>query len=332
MTLNPEQFEKLKTYLLYDKKLSATTHNINSTKSKFLLLTKYFKEREFNRENFVQFVAYMKERGYTNNYINNFIKLAKHIDKFYKINELQDFTYFDKPYGLKPILSPDQIEAMADLVVDYDRDKDEKNIRYRAILLTLFYTGARINEVLSLCWEDLKHESIPYLVMNQTKVKEMRFCPIPKSLYDLLVSLPRYSGYIFSNSNGHPVYRETISEDIKRRAAMVGVKDLSGINNHIMRHSFVNFMLRNKAPLEQVSKIVGHKSIATTQTYYVHLLLEDFNQMLHKHHPGLKKEQTLETIQEMAKEFLNGAIDAERFFLKFARHKKKISLEIHEIE
>ena len=326
--LSEKNFEELKTHLLYDRKHSASKHNIQVLTSRYRILFKWFGNKEFNRENFNEFIKYLREKGHSNDTCNNYIKLAKHVDRFYKINQMQDYSYFDKTTPPPDVLKPEQIEDMANIIINYARNSDELNKRQKALIYTLFLTGARINEILSLTWNDMRKEPTYLLVINQTKIHEVRYAAIPKSLYDLILSLPKYSNYIFSNREGRPIDAETTSLDLKRRAKVCGID--KRVYNHIIRHSFVNFMLRAGTPLHIVSRMVGHKRIETTNTYYIHTMLEELSDMLHQHHPHLKKAQTLETIAKKGKHMLQSFIDSERFGVRLKKHKSHVKFEVHE--
>lgn len=329
MTLSAKLFEELKPYLIYDKKLSASKHNIQVYNSRFNIMCRYFGEREFNRANFTAFIGYLKEKGYSNNYINNFIKLAKHVDRFYKLNEILDYSYFEKPRGVVDYLTPQQIEKMIDVRIDYRTGSEWKNKRNQALLSTLFLTGARVSEMLNLRWDDLKGGASPYAVLNQTKTNELRYAPLPQTLYALLVNLPHFGGFVFSNELGHQIDPESVSNDIKRRAVAIGIT--RRVYSHLIRHSFVNFMLRNGAPIELVSRLAGHKRIETTNQYYIHVMLDELSMALHAHHPYFKKQQTLDFLLEKFQDMMSKVIDAERYVVQGKRHEKKISLEVKEI-
>lgn len=328
MRLEAEYIQKLKTYLFYDRKHSSAGHNVQNVESRYKILCNWFGEKEFNRENFTKFMQYLQEKGYSNNTCNNFIKIGKHIDKLFKLNELQDYTYFQKPYVPVDILTADEIERMSEVNIQYGENAKEKNNLYKAIIVTLFLTGARINEILTLKWEDLKKYPVPLLILNQTKINEIRYAAIPQSLHNLLYGLPRYSAYIFSFPDGRAVDRRQVGDDLKRRARACKVR--KEVYNHVFRHSFINFMRRSGTPIEVVSRMVGHKSIETTQRHYVHTMVEELSDALHEHHPYLKKKQTFHIIAKRGKHMLQSFIDQDRYGVKVKKNKKKVHFEVHE--
>ncbi len=52
---------------------------------------------------------------------------------------------------------------------------------------------------------------------------------------------------------------------LKAIGEMAGIK--TKLHSHLARHSFATFMLRNEVPIERVGKMLGQKSIRTTQRY-----------------------------------------------------------------
>lgn len=47
------------------------------------------------------------------------------------------------------------------------------------------------------------------------------------------------------------------------------------ITPHTLRHTFATRHLRNKTPIEQVSRMLGHEDVSTTYQEYAHLVTED---------------------------------------------------------
>lgn len=330
MKINLTQFEDVQRYLLYDKKFKNNKLNFSIYKSRFNIMCRFFEGKEFNRKNFVFFMEYLREKGYSTAYCNQFIKLAKHIDKLYEINELQDFTQYPKEQKLVDVLSDKQFIDLAEVKLNYPRLSEEINLKYRALIYVMYYTGARISEILTLQWEDLKTDPCPLIVFNQTKINDIRYAPIPMSMYDLLTSLPHYSGYVFSNKDGRVLDVTTINHTLKKRALAIGLN--KRVYNHLLRHSFINIMLRNGARLHEVSRLVGHKTLETTNRHYVHVMIEELNDVLHNYHPALKKHQTLDSITKKLNDMCSNIIDPTRFSLRVFKKKNQVNVEIHEIE
>lgn len=177
------------TYLFTDVKLSCDGNNESAYKSRFNILCQFFKDKDFTRENFNAFIWMKKKEGCKPEYLNGFIKLAKHFDRFSKAYILEDYTYFKKEAKVYTILTPDEIKAIADVTVAYARNREEKNQKYRALIYLMGMTGCRIDEALSLLWEDI-HEDPHCVIFRRTKNSDDRAHPIGKFLYGLLIALP----------------------------------------------------------------------------------------------------------------------------------------------
>lgn len=92
-------------------------------------------------------------------------------------------------------------------------------------------------------------EMVPILPVVEeliSKYSNHPFCLINKRLLPVN-SNARYNGYL------------------KEIAAICHIK--RSLNTHLARHTFADIMLNSGVPLEDVSKMLGHKSIRTTQRY-----------------------------------------------------------------
>lgn len=330
MLIHFEDWGHIKRYLIYDRKIKDTKKNIQILESRYNIMCRYFAGKEFTRENFRGFLEYMREKGYTTAYCNQFIRMAKHIDKLYTLNELEDFTLYPKEKNFVEVLTNDQMVALAEARIDYPRESTEINEKYRQLIYVMYYTGARINEILQLQWHDIVAEPVSHIVFNQTKVNELRFAPIPVTLYDDLRDLPHFSGYIFTNRDGHPLDVTTVNYTLKKKALVIGLR--KRVYNHLLRHSFINLMLRNGAKIHEVSRLVGHKSIETTNAHYIHIQLQELNDVLHTYHPALKKHQTIETITKRLRELCANILDTDRFQLQVSKNSRDVTFQVKELE
>lgn len=330
MQIDFDNWDHLKRYLIYDRKIKDNKHNTDILKSRYNILCRYFAGKEFTRENFLGFLEYMREKGYSTAYCNQFIRMAKHIDKLYKLNQFADFTLYPKENKFVDVLTDEEMIALAEARVSYPRDSEELNKKYRALIYVMYFTGARISEILNLKWQDILMTPCYALVFNQTKINEMRLAPIPESLYVDLRRLPHYSGYIFTNRLGHPLDITTVSHNIAKKVDVIGLK--KRVYNHLFRHSFINLMLRNGAKIHEVSRLVGHKSLETTNAHYIHIQLAELNDVLHTYHPALKKHQTLETITKRMRELCASILDTDRFNLSVSKQDKHVTFQVKEVD
>ena len=141
----------------------------------------------------------------------------------------------------------------------------------------ILYTGCREGEVLNLKWENV-HIKDHYVYLDDTKVGEDAR-PLNRKAIDVLTSVKPKEGnpYIFyGRVPGRPLAEiKTAWKTILKRA---GIKDF---RLHDLRHSFASFALKKGVDLYTVSKLLGHKNIATT-TRYAHLELEHLKKATNK--------------------------------------------------
>lgn len=158
------------------------------------------------------------------------------------------------------------------------QEREQKASYYTVHALRLaLYTGCRKSNIFNLQWKDV-HLKERYVFLPDTKVGEGA-CPLNQKAYDLLVSLKRQEGnpYVFPGRiPGRPLCAVTTAwRQILKRA------DIKDFRVHDLRHSFASLSLSQGVDLYTVSKLLGHKNIATT-TRYAHLELEHLKEATNK--------------------------------------------------
>ena len=167
---------------------------------------------------------------------------------------------------------------------------DARAERDTAMLETLYATGLRVSELVSLRLNDLELE-IGYLRTKGKGAKE-RIVPlgdpaveairryVKGARKDLLKG--RESPHLFVTSRAKPMTRQRFWKIIKQYAikAAIGRR----ISPHVLRHSFATHLLEGGADLRVVQSMLGHVDISTTQIY-THVHKERLKAIHAKHHP-----------------------------------------------
>jgi site-specific recombinase XerD len=146
-----------------------------------------------------------------------------------------------------------------------------------ALLVTMFNTGARVQEVVDLKMGDLQLTK-PFQVRLYGKGRKVRFCPIWPQTADLLRHLcdetgiaDQASASLFRNHRGEPITRYGIRYNLARHCerAKATCPSLVGkrLHPHSMRHSTAIHLLKSGVDLVTVSHWLGHGSINTTNRY-----------------------------------------------------------------
>lgn len=172
--------------------------------------------------------------------------------------------------------------------------KTKVGLRDRAILESLFSTGMRVGELVSLNREQIK-------IKPETKDLEISIIgkgQRPRTVYlseRAVFWLRKYletrkdkEKALFINFRGkNPGSRLTIRslERIVKKYAILAGLPLNTVC-HTLRHSFATDLLRKGVDLRIVQEFLGHKNIATTQIY-THVTKPQLRE-IHKKYHGLK--------------------------------------------
>ena len=160
-------------------------------------------------------------------------------------------------------------------IIDGVGDEGPLDRRDRALLETLYGTGARVSEV---CGIDLADLDLDEEVVRVTgKGNKQRLVPIGRSLRRSLddylapggrsaLVRGRRTDRLFVNVRGEPLSRQGVDLVVRRRALEAGVS-AHGVSAHAFRHSCATHMLAHGADVRTVQELLGHASIATTQVY-----------------------------------------------------------------
>jgi integrase/recombinase XerD len=153
---------------------------------------------------------------------------------------------------------------------DGSADRPEA-LRDRAMLETLYATGMRVSELVSLDVADVDLEVGN--VRCTGKAGRQRIVPLRESA---VRSLDRYLRHgrltialsddpaLFLNHRGNRLTRQGFWLILKSYANQAEIGD---ITPHTLRHSFATHALKHGADLRDVQQMLGHVSISTTQVY-----------------------------------------------------------------
>ena len=132
----------------------------------------------------------------------------------------------------------------------------------RAFFFSCF-CGLRISDVDNMEWKDLVKEGDSwYFVKRIKKTDEPIHHPVPKIAMSYL---PDRDNADASEQIFDLPRNTTVNSDIKRWAAKAGVE--KNLCYHVSRHTFATLLLAKGADIYTTSKLMGHKSLRTTQIY-----------------------------------------------------------------
>jgi integrase/recombinase XerD len=164
--------------------------------------------------------------------------------------------------------------------------------RLYALLETLYATGLRVSELVSLPKSAARVREA-FIVVRGKGGRE-RLAPLTAraktalSAYrDLLeASAPGLAAgpFLFpaDSDSGH-LTRQAFARDLKALAGAAGLS-AAQVHPHALRHAFASHLLQNGADLRIVQELLGHADISTTQIY-THVLDERMRAMVRDLHP-----------------------------------------------
>jgi integrase/recombinase XerD len=143
--------------------------------------------------------------------------------------------------------------------------------RDRILLLAGLYCGLRVSELCRLDVADLDFGR-RILFVRQGKGKKDRMVPIPRKLLGPLRAWvnARNSGPVFPSSHGGCLTPRAVQLLVKRLAAAAGLPQAAQLRYatpHKLRHAYATRLLESGATIYEVRDLLGHSSIATTETY-----------------------------------------------------------------
>ena len=198
---------------------------------------------------------------------------------------------------LPKILSDSDVSALLDSAEDAAKDGDIKTLRMHALLETLYATGLRISELVSLPRRAVGPDTSMILVRG--KGGRERMVPLGgkarRALLAFMAAVQEKQSkqnkgkvtdslYLFpsSSAEGH-LTRRRVGQLLKQLAAHAGVSP-SAVSPHKLRHAFATHLLANGADLRAVQQMLGHADISTTQIY-THVLDERLKSLVLTQHP-----------------------------------------------
>jgi integrase/recombinase XerC len=167
--------------------------------------------------------------------------------------------------------------------------------RDRAIMETLYSTGIRVSELVSLNLDDV--DFLGEVVHIRGKGKKERICPISSSVLQIIQHYMEFRNkraqhngnfdckVLFVNKHGKRLSTRSVRRKMDKYLKMAGLDP--SISPHTLRHSFATHMLNRGADLRSVQELLGHQSLSTTQVY-THLTTKKLKDVYTAAHPREK--------------------------------------------
>lgn len=188
---------------------------------------------------------------------------------------------------LPAVLSVKEIDRLL-TAIDLSHAQGYRNL---TILETLYGSGLRVSELISLKISDLHFEENLLLITGKGNKQRLvplgGVCKQKLQVYieEVRVHVPvkkDFRDIVFLNQHGRQLTRAMIFTIVRQTAANAGIE--KKISPHTFRHSFATHLLENGADLRSIQLMMGHENITTTEVY-MHLDTQHLSKSLQAFHP-----------------------------------------------
>jgi integrase/recombinase XerD len=291
--------DKFLTYVTVERSLSKNT--IDAYKQDLSKFIKFFEETtDINTISLDQIEQFLKKQRESNMNDSSTIRLLSTIRNLYKClydddsidkNIMDDVNKIKMPKRLPKALSVNDIFKM----IDYIKKTDPISLRDKAILETLYGSGARVSEISNIQIDDIDFDEKSIKLFG--KGKKMRIIPIgSKALESIELYIKNgreelikkskanlISHKLFLSKRGNAISRFSIFLLVSNIAKKVGINN-EMVSPHTFRHSFATHLISAGADLRIVQELLGHSSLATTQIY-TKITIDHLKEVYKESHP-----------------------------------------------
>ena len=143
-----------------------------------------------------------------------------------------------------------------------------RNLKDRAILMTLYSAGLRVRELAHLQPGDIQSDGMRILV-REAKGGKQRYVALSSTLLPVLrhyFRLYRPGRWLFfGETREQPIHSRTVQRMVTDTAQLAGIS--KAVSPHTLRHSFATHLLEHGTELRFIQEALGHRRLNTTVIY-----------------------------------------------------------------
>lgn len=163
-------------------------------------------------------------------------------------------------YHLPTVLSLDEVNQLLDATT---------NLKYKAILSTMYSSGLRVSEVLHLHYSDISRSKMQIYV-RQSKSRSDRYTILSTRNLETLTSYwfacNKSMGILFPNRNTKGfLSNSSVAMSLRRSLSAAGLN--SNISSHDLRHSFATHLMEAGVEFRYIQALLGHRDSRSTELY-----------------------------------------------------------------
>ncbi len=252
---------------------------------------------QVSSEQIAQFLVNLHDEGLSPRSVNRAFSAVRGFHRFLMIegiartNPTEAVTPPRTGRSLPDVLTPEEVGSILQQPRESPQDRRSLWLRDRAILETLYATGMRVSELITLRQADLTVDQEVVRVFG--KGSKERLVPIGKPALGWieryrtecrtrLLKRDAAQDVLFLNARGTPMTRMAVWKIVQNYARRTGIT--KEVHPHTFRHSFATHLLEGGADLRAVQEMLGHSDISTTQVY-THIDREYLKEVHRTFHP-----------------------------------------------
>lgn len=262
--LSPEKADVIR---LYSNSLISGGYKATTIRSYCSVLIKYMEAlqgkhiKDSTVKDYEKYITSLYDNDQSDSQVNTYNSALKYCFKKVYINTdiiTKNLIRPRKGRKLPKILSVNEIDRLL---------RATENIKHVTLLYTLYSSGLRLNEILSLQLTDLSWDRAQILVRG--KGGKERIVPMADELKRMLIQY--YDKYkpefwLFEGQNNEVQYSESsVRKVIKNCALRANIGKRA--TTHTMRHCFATHLMDSGVGIRYIQELLGHKDIKTTLIY-----------------------------------------------------------------
>ncbi|MCF6172706.1 MAG: tyrosine-type recombinase/integrase [Campylobacteraceae bacterium] len=184
-----------------------------------------------------------------------------------KLSAIRSFVIYLNENGISAILNADDnIKVAKTLPKPISHENIMEALSYskgfeKLVVLMLYTSGLRVSELSSLKKDDISNGWIRVLGKGN-KHRDVPLLPFIKELLDNYLNTSMQKKFFFEKK-GEKLSENSLRYIVTKVFRRVGLK----VTPHQLRHSYASGLLNSNASIADVSELLGHSSMATTQIY-----------------------------------------------------------------
>ena len=232
---------------------------------------------EATSANIIDFAGFLRNSGLSESSIARHVVAIRSLYAFLSKDQGIDNVAIEVnppkiPKRLPKALTISDIESMI-----ASNGEDIAGVRNKALIETLYATGARVSEIVQLNVGDIsRSEGNTVTVKVRGKGGKERLVPMGKFAQHALdqyltrsrptmLKNAREEALFLNEKRGTRLTRQSAWQIVMKAAEKAGIE--RDISPHALRHSFATHLLDGGADIRVVQELLGHASVTTTQIY-----------------------------------------------------------------